>query len=207
MLLQILVTNHLGKASYKQVERQSSQFWQLIENEHRKARAYCGRLTGNTEDGDDLYQDSVINAYRGFAGLRKTDSFKPWFYQIITNTFRGRRRTTWWKRILPDALLSIEQYGSSNPVGEYDARRRLEFAFTALSAEDRVFVTLAELEGWTISEIAAMAGRTEGFIKMRLSRARNKMRKRLTSIWRAKFRQEQEQGNGNVCCATRPEND
>ncbi len=166
------------------MEKNGSPFWQLVEKEHRSARAYCGRLVGNFDDGDDLYQDSVIQAFNGFSGLRNVESFRSWFYRIIGNTYRSRFRNGWWKRIL---LQSPEIEGcadSSNPEDQYVARRRLDYALTALSVDDRILVILAELEGWTISELAEQTSKSEGFVKMRLSRARVKMRKRLSSLHR-----------------------
>ncbi len=157
-----------------------SPFWDLVEREHRRARAYCQRLTLNPDEGDDLYQDAVMKAYRGFAGLRNRDLFRPWLYQIINNAFRARSRDFWWRRIFAGPIEGESFEPGIDPSGEYEARRQLEYAFSALSAEDRIIVTLAELDGWKISEIAQLTSKSEGNVKMRLSRAREKMRKRLS---------------------------
>jgi RNA polymerase sigma-70 factor (ECF subfamily) len=185
----------------------SNLFWRLVEEEHSRARAYCGRLAGGYDDGDDLYQESVIRAFGGFAELRQVDSFRPWLYRIISNTYKGRFRSPWWRRILsgssdPEALAP-----GSDPTGLYEARRRLGYAFGALSADDRVMVTLAELEGWTIAELAEMMAKTEGFVKMRLLRARKKMRRRLSGLCRESAKRANNQGTEKICCVTRPEED
>lgn len=73
---------------------------------------------------------------------------------------------------------------SENPSDYYEARRRLNYAMTALSTDDRILVTMADLEGWKISELSGLLSKSEGFIKMRLSRARKKMRRRLSSLYR-----------------------
>ena len=72
-----------------------------------------------------------------------------------------------------------------DPSGLYAARRRLELAMTALSRDERWLVMLCELEGWKISKAAEMLSASEGRIKMRLSRARKKMRKKLCTLYRA----------------------
>lgn len=151
-----------------------------------EARAYCFRLTGNIDDGDDLYQESIVRAYGGFAGLKKTESFRPWLFRIIGNNFKSRFRKPWWKRVIAMSVNIDDCDWSENPSGQYDARRRLEFALEVLSAEDRMIVVLADLEGWKISELAAMMKKNEGMIKMRLIRARAKMRRRLGSLYRKK---------------------
>jgi RNA polymerase sigma-70 factor, ECF subfamily len=188
------------------VGKNSSSFWQLVEKEHRSARAYCNRLAGNTTDGDDLYQDSVIKAYRGFAGLQNPESFRPWFYRIIGNTYKSRFRSPWWRRVLsqPVKIEDVEQ--GHDPTGVYEARRRLEHALSAVSTDDRILVTLAELEGWKISELSELMSTSEGAIKMRLSRARTKMRQRLSTTAESKS-ESTEEGRRNVCCAPEPEQD
>ena len=189
------------------MDRNGSPFWQLVEKEHRNARAYCGRLAGNSDDGDDLYQDSVIRAFNGFSELRSVDSFRPWFYQIIGNTYKSRFRSSWWKRVLSRSTEIEDCAGSSNPADQYEARRRLDHALAALSVDDRILVVLAELEGWKISELAEQISKSEGFVKMRLSRARRKMRKRLSSLQRRTIKQTRTRGTENVCYVTKPEKD
>jgi RNA polymerase sigma-70 factor (ECF subfamily) len=157
-------------------------FWQLIENEHDKARAYCFRLAGNIDEGDDLYQEAVLRAFDGFEQLRRPEAFRMWLYRIIGNVYKSRFRNPWWKRVIHSAT-DITAKMSENPSDLYESRRRLNIALAALSAEDKLIVTLNQLEGWTISEIAEMTGKTEGLIKMRLMRARNKMRRRLSSLF------------------------
>jgi len=156
-------------------------FWELIENLHKRALAYSEHLAGNPADGGDLYQDSVVTAYEAFEKLRQIASFEPWFYRIINNTFRGRFRNPWWRRVISH-YTDIEKLEIAiNPANRLDARRRLDYALGALSVDDRILITLAELEGWTIAEIAALNSKSEGFVKMRLLRAREKMRRRLSA--------------------------
>ena len=154
-------------------------FWQLIERVHKRALAYSEHLAGNPADGGDLYQDAVIKAFGAFEKLRETASFDPWFYRIINNTFKGRFRNPWWKRVVSRFVDIGSLEIPINPAGRYEARRQLDYAMQALSPDDRILVILAELENWSIAEIAGMRGKSEGFVKMRLLRAREKMRRRL----------------------------
>jgi RNA polymerase sigma-70 factor (ECF subfamily) len=182
-------------------------FWQQLEKEHEKARGYCGRLAGRFDEGDDLYQEAVIRAFNGYGQLRNIDAFRPWFYRIINNTYKARFRTGWWRRVLtkPMAPEDIERH--DNPVGLYEARRRLEYAFRAISADDRIIITMVELEGWKIPELAKLMAKSEGFIKMRLFRARNKMRKTLAASCLGEVEEIFRKRTENLCCVTRPEKD
>jgi len=166
--------------SKEQMDRIRTQFWNLVEPEHLKVRAFCRKLMGDRDEGDDLYQDALVSALSGFASLRNLNAFRPWLYRIVVNTFKNRCRQAWWRKIIPLTEEIKETLGGKNPAPAYAARRRLEVAFRALSPDDRALVTLFELEGWKISEIAGMTGKTEGNIKVRLSRARKKMREALS---------------------------
>ncbi|MBN1211708.1 MAG: RNA polymerase sigma factor [candidate division Zixibacteria bacterium] len=184
-----------------------SLFWQLVEKEHHRARAYCYRLSGGGEDGDDLYQESVVTAYNGFSGLRQTASFQPWFYRIINNNFKSRFRNPWWKRILSLLPEHENVFRTENPSALYEARQRINKALEVLSVDDRILVTLAELEGWKISELAELTLKTEGTIKMRLSRARQKMRRRLRRRYSENMIEKFNRGLEEICIAAKPEKD
>lgn len=155
----------------------------MVEREHDRARAFCFRLAGNAEDGDDLYQEAIIRSFHGLDGLRQPESFRFWLYKIIGNVYKSRFRSPWWKRLVFGTNPDAKTAPADDPSGLYAARRRLEWAMTALSRDDRWLVMLCELEGWKIAEAAAMMSMTEGQIKMRLARAKKKMRQKLVELY------------------------
>jgi RNA polymerase sigma factor (sigma-70 family) len=169
--------------------QQSDQFWRLVELEHNKALAYCGRLAERADDGDDLYQDSLIKAFHGFESLRNTESFRPWLYRIINNTYKARFRSSWWKKLTLHRRDIEAADRLTDPTGLYEAKRRLDLALEVLSPDDRILVTLAELEDWTIAELAGLMSKSDGFVKMRLSRARAKMRQKLSRLYKDQLHQ------------------
>lgn len=153
-------------------------FWKLLEPHHPKAEAFCRKLAGDKDDGDDLYQDGLLTAMRKFHMLKDHVSFRAWLFRILVNSFKNRQRNAWWRRFSPAAGREEGDRGE-NPGDRYDARRWLETALAALKPEDRAIVVLFEIEGWPIAELSAMFGRPEGTVKARLSRARRKMREAL----------------------------
>jgi RNA polymerase sigma-70 factor (ECF subfamily) len=152
-------------------------FWKLVEPENLRARAYCRKLTGNRDDGDDLYQDALVKALLGFDGLRHIESFRPWLYRIIINLFKNRVRKPWLKRLVTLTPAISDTMAGDNPIPRQAAGRRLEIAFRAVSPEERALVMLFEWEGWSIEEIAKLTRKTSGTVRVRLFRARNKMRR------------------------------
>ncbi|MFH1685906.1 MAG: RNA polymerase sigma factor [bacterium] len=161
------------------MDRNNDLFWELVEPEHLKLRAYCRKLLGNREDGDDLYQDALVSALAGFDDLRQLEAIRPWLYRIVINTYKNRMRRPWWRRLTSLGAEMETTLAGENPVKVQAARRRLETAFRVLSPDDRTLVTLFELQGWRLAELADLTGRSEGSLKTRLSRARGKMRNAL----------------------------
>lgn len=183
------------------------QFWRLLEPEHAKAEAFCRKLAGGRDDGDDLYQDALVSALSAFEQLRDLDSFRPWLYRIIVNQFRNRTRSGWFRRRQPLTDEVVQSHRTEHPESKLAARRTLSRALARLSATDRALVVLFELEGWSIRELAGMTGKSETAIKARLARARSKMREHLM---RAAGRQAPVKDEGSaseICAVPRPGND
>ena len=53
---------------------------------------YAVHLSGNRPDADDLYQESVLRAYRAWHRLTDATQLRAWLYRIVTNTFFSERR-------------------------------------------------------------------------------------------------------------------
>jgi RNA polymerase sigma-70 factor, ECF subfamily len=158
------------------VDDKQELFWTLLEAEHPRAEAFCRKLAGNRTDGDDLYQDSLLSAMKKFDKLRLRTAFRPWLYRIMVNTYVSSRRGPWQRKRAQLTTEILDTLSAGDPSDEYAARRWLEIAMKTLSAKDRALVTLFEIEGWSVAELAELEGRPTGSIKSRLSRARQKMR-------------------------------
>ncbi|PKK83261.1 MAG: hypothetical protein CVT49_09660 [candidate division Zixibacteria bacterium HGW-Zixibacteria-1] len=183
-------------------------FWNLVESEHLRARAFCRKLMGSRDDGDDLYQDSLVCALARFNSLRKIEAFRPWLYRIMINRFKNHRRRSWWKRFLPLTDETADSPVGVNPYPAIAARRRLEIGFKALSPDEQALIMLHEMNGWTIAELAGMTGKSEGNVRVRLTRARRKMREALIRFFKGSGSEEIENillSEVEICIAPKPE--
>jgi RNA polymerase sigma-70 factor (ECF subfamily) len=52
------------------------------------------RLTGNHTVAEDLVQDALLRAFRGFAGLRNRERPRLWLTRVLTTAFYDRLRNT-----------------------------------------------------------------------------------------------------------------
>jgi len=186
----------------------SELFWDLLEPEYTKAAAFCRKLTGDRNTGDDLYQDALVIAFTRFTDLRDHAAFRPWLYRIVVNTFKSRMRRRRWRRQVQLPADSGYNIDSVNPGGAYAARRSLELAFRMIAVEDRALVVMHELEGWPVADLARVYGKTPGAIKARLFRIRRKMKKTLLQISRKHGTSMLGRTNGpkeRQCAAVKPE--
>lgn len=161
--------------------QQRDHFLELVKPELPRLQAFCRKLTGNSVSGDDLLQDALYDALKGFSKLRNGGAFRSWLYRIVINRYRTTVR-----RLSRETSLTVPLSGdvvdSTVDKEEYAiraARERLSVAMARLSALDRALVTLHELEGWSFAELAEILGKSEGSLRTRLSRAKKKMRKAL----------------------------
>ena len=76
-------------------------FEALVAPHLREMRAHCYRMLGSPHDADDAVQDSLVRAWRGFAGFQERSPLRSWLYRIATNVCldiveRGKVRTLPW---------------------------------------------------------------------------------------------------------------
>ena len=115
----------------------SDLFWQLLEPEHPRAEAFCRKLTGDRDQGDDLYQDGLLVAMRKFDDLRDPKAFRHWLYRILVNQYKNRNRRPWWRRRVAVDDEFFDNSSSHDPEGTLTAQRWLGRAFRALDPADR----------------------------------------------------------------------
>jgi RNA polymerase sigma-70 factor (ECF subfamily) len=131
-------------------------------------------------DADDIVQEAILRAYRGFDGFRGDDA-KPWLLAIVRNCFftavgQARQRMS---VPLPeesaandDAALIDESPDPELAALRADQRRKLDHVIVALPQEFREVLILREMEDLSYREIAQVTGSPIGTVMSRLARAR-----------------------------------
>ncbi len=159
------------------MERTADLFWRLLEPEYVRANGFCRRLAGSRDDGDDLFQEALLKALNRFSELRDPEAFRPWFYRIVMNCHASHHRR-WWNRHRVEWTDELENSMTGpDPADRHAARRWLSRIMAGLSRQQQVLVTLHEIEQWPLAEIATMTGLPESALKVRLYRARQRMKK------------------------------
>ncbi len=149
---------------------------------HDQARGTARRLARDSAEGDDLFQETVLHAYRKLSGLRDPEHFRGWFYAVLLSIHRRRSRRAFWRRFLS---LESEMARGFEPAGAagadqaqmYRRAERVSRALACLPAVQREAVVLFELEGFSLDEIAELQGVSVSAVKSRLQRGRDRLRR------------------------------
>jgi RNA polymerase sigma-70 factor (ECF subfamily) len=130
------------------------------------------RLTGKASAAEDLVQESLLSAWRGFHQFRPDTNIRAWLFRILFNTFygQGRKRSA---TIVP--LSPAMAARTPNADDAIEVRRALD----GLESEHQAVLLLGVVEGFTCREMAEILEVPIGTIMSRLSRARQAMRKSL----------------------------
>lgn len=177
------MTEPTGQAELVARARQGDQaaFERLVSETYADTYTLAYRLTGDEEDARDVVQESYLRAYRGLKRFRGDAQFTTWLYRITANcatTYlgkRSRRRT----EAMPDDLQIADVNPERDPEARADAtllRDRLETALGDLPPKLRAVVVLRDVYDLPHEAIAAELGISESAAKVRLHRARRKLR-------------------------------
>lgn len=148
------------------------------------------KILGNEQDAEDVLQETFIKAYRSIDQFEGRSSLSTWLYRIATNEalmlLRKRkpsldlvldngdeeedepREIVDWCCLPEEELLSTE------------SRSFLEQAIQVLSPSLRLVFLMRDVERLSIKETADILEISEAAVKVRLMRARLKMREELT---------------------------
>ena len=159
-------------------------FDELVRVTHADTYTLAYRLTGDEEDARDVVQEAYLRAYRGLDRFRGDAQFSTWMYRITANcaaTHLGRRSKHRHDE-LDEAAGVPDLHPEHDPQLRADAddlRGRLRVALDALPPRLRAVVILRDVYDLPHEAIAAELGISESAAKVRLHRARNKLRDQL----------------------------
>jgi RNA polymerase sigma-70 factor (ECF subfamily) len=159
-------------------------FEQLVKATYAGTYTLAFRLTGDEEDARDVVQESYLRAYRGLKRFRGDAQFTTWLYRITANcasTHLGRRARHRHDELLEDSPIA-ETNPDLDPQARNDAsalRDRLNVALRQLPPRLRAVVVLRDVYDLPHEAIAAELGISESAAKVRLHRARRKLREHL----------------------------
>ena len=137
------------------------------------------RLTWDRETAEDLVQETMLAAWRGFARFRAGSNVRAWLFRILMNLFHARGRKA------QPALMPLGA-GDSRADAKFAESAEVSEALDTLPLEQRTVLLLGVVEGFTCQEMSGILEVPIGTVMSRMARAREAMRARLESRRTAK---------------------
>ena len=169
-------------------------FEQLFERHRRHVARVAGRFFAQREQIEEIIQDSFTKAYFALPKYHGTHaaSFKAWLTQIAINSCYDQLRRA---RRRPEQTLDIsdnEGHQFATQLRAVDAGSDVERTVMSrdlaakllarLSPDDRMVLTLLDVQGFSVAEIAEMTNWSVSKVKVRAHRARAHLRKVLRRL-------------------------
>ncbi len=164
----------------------------IYDANYPKIVGYLRRIVGEAE-AEDVAQETFVKAAKALDGFRGDSSLSTWLYRIATNAAMdhlrkpGSRNAAFSSSDMPDD----DSPGSDETIPDNerpvldtllirkDMNECIRGVVDCLPENYRNVLVLSELEGFTNSEIVEVLGISLETVKIRLHRARTRLRKEL----------------------------
>jgi RNA polymerase sigma-70 factor (ECF subfamily) len=148
---------------------------------------FAYRMTGSHEDAADLRQETFIRAWQAVPRFRGECDVRGWLLRICANLCRthlsSRRRTTEVMRDVDPSLAAPPDADPAVRAAREADGHQVRAALAALPASQRELIVLREYEELSCEEIARIFGCAAGTVRVKLFRARARLRKLLEAHW------------------------
>ncbi|MBI3813937.1 MAG: RNA polymerase sigma factor [Nitrospinae bacterium] len=183
------------------MENKKERFLNLFKEYESRIYNFIYRMTRNEADAEELTQEAFIRVWNGIDKLRSDSSITSWIYKIASNvcfdSFRKNKRTLKEETLEPDDEFL---YDAKIPLIEdeiYKARMAecIRSYIAKLPEDYRAVILLHDIEGLKNSDIADMLGISLDAVKIKLHRARGRLRKILSKECQVLYDK-----NGDIYC-------
>src|ERR1700688_4277045 len=145
-------------------------------------------LAQNSNDAEDLVQETYLKALRSFASFQPGSNFRAWIFQILRNAFLSsrskleRRMTVAMDSEEDGPELAVDTETPETILMNRSNSQLVQRAIDDLPVHYRETLLLCEVEEMSYQEIAEILSIPIGTVMSRLARARKAVRESLCSI-------------------------
>jgi RNA polymerase sigma-70 factor (ECF subfamily) len=154
-------------------------FEELVRATNRRVYSLAYRLVGDRSDAEDVAQEAYLRIFRGLAGFREEAAFETWMHRIVANcAMTHLRRRGRFGDLLRDE--EVPEQPVPDRAQEVTVQRdELARGLALLPEGQRVCLLLRDVYGLSMREIATELGIEEGAVKVRVHRARRRLKELL----------------------------
>jgi len=157
-------------------------FKELVRRHKRRVFATASRFARDSHQLEDLCQEVFLRAFRHLGKFRHDAPFEHWLARLTVSAcydFLRRERRHRGQLSLDEMELDARDLSADAVLSAGRARELVQWAMAKLSPDERLILTLLELEERSVREIAALTGWSESKVKVRAFRARQSLKKTL----------------------------
>ena len=162
-----------------------SAYTDLVKRHQRFVFTLALRFAKSREDAEEIAQDCFIKAYRSLASFQGTAKFSTWLYSIVYTTamtFLRKKRVDTDSIDDEDTFLQVENQSSAYDINNAENRSRsfyLNQAIAQLLPDDAAIITMFYKGEQSLEEIAQAMGMETNTVKVKLFRARQRLKEKL----------------------------
>ena len=163
--------------------RDEAAFNELVRRHQGPVFRLLERMLGNAAEAEDVAQDVFVSAFKAIDGFRGDSALGTWLYRIAANHGKNRlkylaRRGKTGLRELDEQVAAVTAAADARPitpveqVESQEAQDHLQQAFASLDEEQRLLLSLRDMENMSYEEIRQVTELPIGTVKSKLHRAR-----------------------------------
>jgi RNA polymerase sigma-70 factor (ECF subfamily) len=159
-------------------------FTEIVDAYYSRCLRFARAMLRNPDDAEDMVQEAFVRLYRALPRYEERHRFEPWLFHILGNCCRTANtvhhreasRTSDDERAL-ERVTAADDPSRSAEMGWSEAVRR---ALGEVPEHNREIFLLHHIEGLSYEEIERMTGVKQSALKMRVKRAAEALRARLS---------------------------
>jgi RNA polymerase sigma-70 factor (ECF subfamily) len=162
-----------------------SAFNQVVVAYRKRILGTIARLIGRPEDVEDVAQEVFLRLYYSLDQLRTPEVFEPWLYRLTVNASydylrkQRRRNEARMSDLSEQQVMMADAAAGGKASGEEQRQKQVkelvESLLQSVSEQDRLLLTLKEVEGLSLKELEKIYSVNENALKVRLFRARQRV--------------------------------
>ena len=157
-------------------------FATLVDMYYARCLRFAMHMLSSRADAEEAVQDTFVRVYRALPSYREQDSFEPWLFRILGNRCRtaGARQRRHAEVVeygdVPERAMAARQDT------DFGWREEIDRALKSLPTEQREAFLMRHVEGMSYEDMGAATGAGLSALKMRVKRACDALRVRLTEV-------------------------
>jgi RNA polymerase sigma factor (sigma-70 family) len=173
-------------------------FSQLVERYQNYVFTLVQRLVDGREDAEEVAQDIFVKAYRSLADFRGASKFSTWLYTIVRTsciTFLRKKKLETTSLDNEKVFIQVENQESgfrANKVEQKSRQAMVNEAIGMLSPDDAQVITLFYKGEQSLEEIGNIMGMEPNTIKVKLHRARQRLKDKMEKHFSHEVRELQD---------------